>query len=253
MADVVVPRSYIDGYVGALHDLDQIGREALAEALARADLNDRGRVQAIMRVHCNASAEAAFELSTQFYRGMSILQTGVDPNLGNLTYVHDGTATDVATAAILSGDGDVVAGLLDRQSYEMNRASKVGAWRAGQADSREVRYARVPQGAETCAWCLMTAGLGFWFMTEESASHTHRGCDCAIVPSFEGRGDVVIEGYDSTALRDMWREANRMRIAGEIPEELQERIAEQAMRKGSKYRLDTNGTLAVMRWYYGLK
>lgn len=258
MADVAIRRQYIDNYVQALHDLDQIGRDALANVLMRTDLADTNRVRAIMRVHCNASAQAAAELSAQFYRGMSLLQTGTDFDARALPS-WDATATDIATDAIIAeADGDeqrMVRGLLDRQSYELNRASKVSVHANGRADGREVRYARVPTGAETCAWCLMTAGLGYWFMSEESASHTHRGCDCVIVPSI-GRGDVRIDGYDSTVYRDMWRRANGMIVNGELPQEWSEHIGEmQAKREaqGRTYRVDTNGALYVMRKLYGLK
>ena len=114
-----------------------------------------------------------------------------------------------------------------------------------------MRYARVPAGAETCAWCLMTAGLGYWFMTEEAASHTHAHCDCVSVPSI-GRGDVVIDGYDSTKYRDMWREANEALRYGDVPTELAQRVDFLAATRPG-YRTDTNGALAVMRWKYGLK
>lgn len=258
MADVTVSRAYIDNFVQALHDLDQIGRSALADALARTDLGNRNRVRAIMRVHCNTSAQAAAELSAQFYRGMSLLQTGEDVEVSAMAG-WDEKATDAATDAIIAqaaGDEQrLVQGLLDRQSYELNRASKRSTYRNGKADGREVRYARVPSGAETCAWCLMTAGLGYWFMTEEAASHTHRGCDCVIVPSI-GRGDVRIKGYDSTVYRDMWREANALRANGDLPQEWLDHIAGvHALRdrQGRPYRDDTNGTLYVMRKMHGLK
>lgn len=258
MADAPISRAYIDNFVQQLNDLDQIGRSALEDALSRTDLGNPNRVKAIMRVHCNTSAEAAAQLASQFYRGMSLLQTGQDVGVRAFSG-WDGTATDVATDAILANaegdDARAIQGLLDRQSYELNRASKRSVYRNGQADGREVRYARVPSGAETCAWCLMTAGLGFWFMTEESASHTHRGCDCVIVPSI-GRGDVKIDGYDSTVYRDMWRRANGMRANGELPQEWAEHIEEMQARRegqGRDYRVDTNGTLYVMRKLYGLK
>lgn len=254
MAEVTVPREYIDNYVSALHDLDDFGRQALADALSRADLNNEKQVQAIMRVHCNTTGEAAHQLSREFYRGLSYLQTGQDM-AKPVPYSYDPVATRVATRAILrdaQDEEDAMGQLQDRLSYETNRAAKVAMHRAGQVDGRDVRYARVPTGAETCAWCLMTAGLGFWYMTAEAASHSHAGCDCAIIPSI-GRGDVRIDGYDSTVYRDMWREANRARATGNIPPEVAERIAREKAAKGPRYREDTNGTLAVMRNMYGLK
>ena len=255
MARIDVPRSYIDNYVSALHQIDEVGRGYLADALAKTDLNNRSRVTAIMRVHTNSSAQAAADLSAAFYRGMSVLQTGEDFDAVGLSG-WDPEAVDIATSAcIAQGAGDrekTSSLLLDRLSFDLNRASKVSVVRNGRRDGRGVRFARVPQGTETCAWCLMTAGLGFWFMTEESASHTHRGCDCAIVPGI-GLSDVHIGGYDSGAYRDMWRSAREKLDHGDVPQELLDRINAQKAAKGKRYRMDTNGVLAVMRYEYGLK
>ena len=60
-----------------------------------------------------------------------------------------------------------------------------------------VKFARVPSGAETCAFCMMLAGRGFVYLTAATAGeqgHFHRGCDCKIVPGFND--DNPIEGYD---------------------------------------------------------
>lgn len=239
-----------------IHGIDEASRRALAQALAGVDLDDRRAVAAVMRGTVEAGARSSSMLAAQFYRGMSLLQTGADADVDG-SFAYDQTAADIALAGMYKqadGDADKLARLIgDRISYEINRAAKVSVWRNGQRDSREVRYARVPVGAETCAWCLMTAGLGYWFMTAEAASHTHAHCDCAIVPAIGGIHDVQIRGYDSTVYRDMWRTANQLRANGDIPTELAERIDRQKAAKGQAYRLDTNGTLAVMRYLYGLK
>lgn len=240
---------------GGIRDLDAGAQGRLEEALAGIDLADRRAVAAVMRGAVESGAIASSQLSAQFYRGMSLLQTGEDVTVdGSFTY--DQTAADIALNGMYKqadGDADKLARLVrDRVSYEINRAAKVSVWRNGQNDSREVRYARVPVGAETCAWCLMTAGLGYWFMTAESASHTHGGCDCQIVPAIGGIHEVRIKGYDSTVYRDMWREANAMMRDGGVPHSLMERI-DRLSEERPGYRVDTNGALAVMRWKYGLK
>lgn len=253
MADVTVPTEYLEAYAATLRDLDGVARSLLVDSLANVDLSDRAAVVATVKAVCRTGGEAATRLSEQFYRGMSMLQTGVDPKVA-VRYAYDPKATAIALSAIMrdaEDEEELLRQLGDRVSYETNRAAKLGVWSAGQADGRDVRYARVPMGAETCAWCLMTAGLGYWYMSYEAASHTHRSCDCMIVPSI-GRGDVTIPGYDSTVYRDMWRSANKDRASGNIPDDLKARIAAEKERKGKDYRLDTNGTLAVMRWKYGL-
>lgn len=239
-----------------IHGIDDAAQKALAQALAGIDLSDRRAVAAVMRGTVEASARSSSMLAAQFYRGMSLMQTGSDADVDG-SFAYDQTAADIALNGMYNqadGDYEKLARLVgERISYEINRAAKVSVWRNGQRDSREVRYARVPVGAETCAWCIMTAGLGYWFMTAEAASHTHRGCDCAIVPAIGGIHDVQIDGYDSTVYRDMWRTANQLRANGDIPDELADRIDRLAEARGKDYRLDTNGTLAVMRYLYGLK
>lgn len=82
----------------------------------------------------------------------------------------------------------------------------------------EVRYARVPQGVETCDFCLMLASRGFVYISEDTASsHVHRSCDCIVVPGaghYEtndlrySKGDWIqdtqIEGFDLRAMRELW-------------------------------------------------
>ena len=259
MADVTIDMGVLERYAGGVHDIAAQARRDLVTTLPNVDLADRGLVEDLMTGAARASSQATASYAAAFYRGMSIIQTGVDFRARGISG-YDPTATIVAVRGIYrraqredgTYDEELLARMLEeRLEYEVNRSSKVGVWRSGAQDGRDVRYARVPVGAETCAWCLMTAGLGYWFMTEEAASHTHAHCDCAIVPSI-GRGDVRIDGYDSTVYRDMWREANAALRHGDVPPELAARVdLLAATREG--YRTDTNGALAVMRWKYGLK
>ncbi len=57
---------------------------------------------------------------------------------------------------------------------------------AGRDKKKGVRFARVPTGWETCAFCLMLAGRGAVYHTRKSAGefrHFHRRCDCKVVPN----------------------------------------------------------------------
>lgn len=105
-----------------------------------------------------------------------------------------------------------------------------GGWRYSEARKRalwsyssngsggeyQIRYARVPQGLETCDFCLMLASRGFVYLTAESAegwNHTHRNCDCIVVAGIVHKEngswvqDTELEGYelnDLNSLRSMW-------------------------------------------------
>lgn len=69
------------------------------------------------------------------------------------------------------------------------------------------RYARVPAGAETCAFCLMVASRGFAYHSAQTAGEMakfHSDCDCQIVPD----NGVVPDGYDPDRLYEMYRSVN---------------------------------------------
>ena len=59
-------------------------------------------------------------------------------------------------------------------------------------DPRKPRWARVPQGETTCAFCVMLASRGFAYWTKGTAgtdfaslgSRFHKDCDCKVVPEW---------------------------------------------------------------------
>ena len=77
---------------------------------------------------------------------------------------------------------------------------------AATGDPKSPRYARVPTGAETCAWCMLWASRGFIYRSEASAQFTrsHFKCDCQIVPSWSKK--PRIKGYDASKYEDMYKE-----------------------------------------------
>lgn len=81
------------------------------------------------------------------------------------------------------------------------KAAERGARRRGGGKGAGVRFARVPNGTETCAFCYMLASRGFVYWTRETAGemdHFHRGCDCKVVASNDPDG---IEHYDPEGMR----------------------------------------------------
>lgn len=76
----------------------------------------------------------------------------------------------------------------------------------------EIRYARVPSGRETCAFCFMLSSRGFVYHSEKTArgqsTHgMHQHCDCIIVPGVEGV--TKIEGYDPDLMYKRWKQCAR--------------------------------------------
>ena len=79
-------------------------------------------------------------------------------------------------------------------------------------DPAEPRYARVPRGAKTCAFCAMLASRGWVYLSEKlagikgSGNEFHHDCDCEIVPSWD-RKKAHIDGYDPDAMYDRYQQA----------------------------------------------
>ena len=65
----------------------------------------------------------------------------------------------------------------------------------GRDRDKGAMFARVPTGIETCPFCLMLASRGAVYHSRKTAGEWgrfHRGCDCKVVPSFEGDPDAEL-------------------------------------------------------------
>lgn len=112
----------------------------------------------------------------------------------------------------------------DRMKSELGRLAKNQVARrandtvmhnARRDRKRGVRFARVPMGNHTCAFCTMLASRGFVYWSKETAgafAHWHADCRCKVVPGVPEikdywkngvhvtRGfDPQVEGYDPDA------------------------------------------------------
>ncbi|ARO11710.1 hypothetical protein BMR99_03490 [Propionibacterium freudenreichii] len=137
---------------------------------------------------------------------------------------------DVAEALGASGAWDTeavqgsLADAIRRQVFYMARATVA---RNIAHDPKRPRFARVPRGAVTCAFCTMLASRGWVYYTAKTAGITrpwHRKCDCQIVPEWK-RGNIHFAGYD--------------------PDKMFEQYAESVDAVGSSF--DTKAILADMR------
>ena len=140
-------------------------------------------------------------------------------------------------------------------------------WRDYERGLCSGKWARVPVG-DTCAWCLMLASQGAWYLSRESAlgnngSHYHDGCNCIAV--YHADANSIPNYSNLQRYKSMYYDAENARIAnasGKRPysDELQERITrareehnkryEEAKKRGEEQKKWTkyNETLIVMRW-----
>ena len=141
-------------------------------------------------------------------------------------------------------------------------------WRDYERGLAGGRWCRVPVG-DTCAWCLMLASQGAWYLSEksalgETAGHYHDGCNCTAV--YHADADSI-GGYENLGrYKEMYYDADNMRMANasgreSYPEELQSRIARAKAEHQAKYDAGEtdkkwtvyNEDMIVMRYKYGLK
>lgn len=178
------------------------------------------------------------ELGAQWYdlcaqiAGVDVLPADVEP------YDLEGMRENAKRAYATVPPGESVKTyfsnfITDQIRYAINETGQDNLWRDYGRGVRGGRWARVPVG-ETCAWCLMLASNGAWYLTEESAlrreaGHFHRHCDCIAVYYANANS---IEGYGSTLAKykNMYYQADNRRIANNngydpYPDELQERVS----------------------------
>lgn len=76
-------------------------------------------------------------------------------------------------------------------------------------DPKRPRWARVPSGSKTCAFCELLASRGFVYHSKETAGalkQWHSHCDCMIVPSWD-KELAHIAGYDPDAYYQRYQQA----------------------------------------------
>lgn len=81
-----------------------------------------------------------------------------------------------------------------------------------QLDPMKPRFARVPTGAVTCAFCEMMASRGFVYLSKDTAGiidNFHDNDDCQIVAEWDAE-QHHIEGYDPDAMYARYMEARNV-------------------------------------------
>lgn len=261
-----VPARLLDRYRQLVSDVTQRGTNVLAAQVAAAGMAGQGEssadtLKAVVRTTLAAADAEVSEVDRQYYIAARKSVTDEEWTASRITDSTWEAEADRAIDAMLReyGDYDPLTGLYtvregeeDRFASDLsqffgrmvNDRSKHYVERYGQRDSLRPRYARVPSGVETCAYCYALAGLGFQYRSAESArAHGHANCDCAIVPSWGGSG---VEGYDSEYYADLFRSARDWLNSADAPAELVERVNRMA-REEPGYTRGWRGVLAAMR------
>jgi len=180
-------------------------------------------LQSAGELYGNACSQAALELQDEIAREFG----AKPPDVGGWYYEPDAESIEKTAhyhaQKLVDGDVDgFVKEMADAARFYAERGANAtmvetakvqdrGNRRSRRSGSRThgVTFARVPQGATTCSFCMMLASRGFVYLTEESAGEFdkfHRHCDCRIVPGYPG---MELDGYDPDLYYDMWKHSEK--------------------------------------------
>lgn len=155
---------------------------------------------------------------------------------------RNGKETD-ATAAIAH-----VAGTMGRAVRNHARSTM-----RSNTDRHGGRYARVPTGDKTCAFCLMLASRGFIYLSEDSAGEFdqyHDDCDCEVVASFDEKNSAI-EGYSPDEYYKMYKSAREQIPEGEARAQWSALSYSDQNKYAGYNDFRTKGILGQMRDMYG--
>ena len=175
----------------------------------------REAAKLIMEGFVQAYDDKAAEFAAQWYdyraeQGGARLNQAV-----TMTVYEPGSVDDVARyqAKKLAKEGDAAfaraCGEFARNDAFRSLNETIIA-NVGRDRDKGAMFARVPTGTETCTFCLMLASRGAVYHTRKTAGewrHFHRGCDCKVVPSFEGDPDAeLVQGVKPRELYERYKQ-----------------------------------------------
>lgn len=223
-----VRRKELEAYAETVDRLGETARESL-EAVLLADLQDfdpnmpekewkelRERLIEDLYQTRLYWSDAAGLAATDFYD--KIITNRYNTGMFNPAMLPDQVSREMCADAVRALARHLFDGKSDKFVEKVLENAQNGVRRyandtimlnARRDGAKGVRYARVPVGVETCAFCIMLASRGFVYATKKTAgvdSHFHPNCDCKIVPGFDGD---VIEGYDREAYLNIYDAGNR--------------------------------------------
>lgn len=222
-----IPRSAINEYTRGINAASQSAQDGITEALLGIDWDAsveeiRDQIIEVMSGVCETATDNAATIAAEYYDASREFAIGERMNVVAVSN-RKPEATNASVRAFVQKlvDGkppeSVIQLCRERADYEVKKAAAECIKANAARDKRKPRYARVPDGAETCAFCIMLASRGPVYLSADRAgegNHFHSDCDCRIVPVWGSRyqrteaggvirrGGTQIEGYDPDALFD---------------------------------------------------
>lgn len=214
----MIPRQMVEDYRKALESVsgkasDELGK--LWSTLNQFDVDDIQDILRMSMVSLTAKyGDVAALISAQFYENIRAYQRGGTYNAQLADNYADKMNAMMGGASLTNKPKEELfnqmLGMLDRYVLQAGRDTIT---QNSYRDPLKPRVARIPQGAKTCAFCLMLAARGFVYASKASAGNTggifndyHDYCDCATVIDFTD--DPRVEGYDpADRFYDIYRDS----------------------------------------------
>lgn len=215
---MAVTQARLSRYRADLDDLGEAARSFMVEFIRATVANNPGMSVAELREETIGAVDSALyafgDQASSLALGLfdeivvdghgldaeTVIEDVIDPEMieGGVRY---------SARRLVEGDTEAFArDVADLTRYYIKRSAMENMVR--NCDRNDLRYARVPSGRETCAFCFMLSSRGFVYKNEKiagSAHSYHENCDCVIVPGFEGLPAwEQVEGYDPDGMRERW-------------------------------------------------
>ena len=229
-----VPIAYIENYSKTLNRVSNDSRKKLVTALSVIDYSQsiptiRDAVIAVMQLYCAASSTLAARLAAEFFDGLRVRAVGEKLGASIVTGRNpDATSEAVRAFVQLLVDDDpreeFIKRCADRADYELRRAANMCVYENAKRDPLKPKYARVPIGDETCAWCMLLASYGFTSQMKEVVQHTHENCDCRVVVAWDDVPRISGDDANQRKYDDLYREVEKVRTGSEMSDELKQHI-----------------------------
>lgn len=230
-----VPIRYIQNYSKSLNRLSEETRKKLVVALSSIDYGKdiptiRNAVIDVMQLYCAASTTTAARLAAEFFDGLRVRSVGEKLGATIITGRKPEATSEAVRAfiQILVDDEpreEFIKRCADRADYELRKAANMCVYENAKRDPFKPKYARIPTGDETCAWCLLLASYGFTSRMAQVVQHTHENCDCRIVVSWDENPTIEGDEAEQKQYKELYGEAEKLRAGGDMPDELKLRIA----------------------------
>jgi len=273
--------SDIRRYSKMARDVSKSAREEFVRRASEIDYSDWDRAAQELRELCRAMVSlygmAASTLGAQWYDYCRRLAIGegepadaLTPNDGALSYDMERTIHGLYAGTTKPEEmAERMGATVEKHVHELSRNTVSAALQrdyeaqvargASERTKSRYRWTRVTVGT-SCAFCTMLASRGAVYLSRESAGGTpshkfHDDCDCVVLP-FADSGDI--RGYEQTldACSKAYYDARNAIANHELPDELEQRIAEARRRHTERFEAgevsepwrEFNEITMVMRW-----